>query len=219
MKKASKDYLIQNGSYKVVALLIALILWITVLGNKDQILNQTVQLKFFLPENHMISSPVINQVQVQVSGSRLSLKKISKGVEPIEINLSEVRAGRTIVSIPLDGLDLPFGSQILSMNPSSVVVDVDRVLSKRVPVRLQWDLEEDPKDIVLKKISPRTVVIKGAASVLPKIQEILTDPISPGNIDFTSKKQIDVRTGLRDFNFFGVLPHETRAVTVTLEKK
>lgn len=214
-----KEALSNNGSYKVVALLITLILWITVLGNKDQILNQNVQLSFVLPENHIVSNAVTNQVQIQISGSRLSLKKLSKGIEPIQINLSDIKAGRTIVSIPTDSIDLPFGSQIVNVNPASVVVDIDRVITKRIPIKFQWDTEEEPKDILVREIQPRTIVIKGALSVLSRVQEVLTDPVSPAQLDFDTQKRIDLRVGLREFNFFGVLPFDTKAVTVTLEKK
>jgi hypothetical protein len=213
-----KEAFYNNGSYKVVALLITLILWITVLGNKDQILNQNVQLSFLLPENHVFSNAVTNQVQIQVSGSRLSLKKLSKGIAPIQINLSDIKAGRTIVSIPTDSIDLPFGSQIVNVNPASIVVDIDRVITKRIPIKFQWDTEE-PDDIMIRDIQPRTVVVKGALSVLSRVQEVLTDPISPAQLDFDTKKRIDLRVGLREFNFFGILPFDTKAVTVTLEKK
>lgn len=57
-----QDKLYENGSYKVVALLITLILWITVLGNKDQILNQHVKLNFNLPKDHIIANGVTDQV-------------------------------------------------------------------------------------------------------------------------------------------------------------
>ncbi len=214
-----KEYVTQNGSYKVVALLITLILWITVLGNKDQVLNQTVQLNFTLPENHVISNAVTNQVQVQISGSRLSLKKLSKGLEAIQINLTDIKAGRTIVSIPTDSIDLPFGSQIVNMNPSSVIVDIDRIITKRIPVKLQWDSEEDPSDLIVRSIKPASVIVKGAVSVLSRVQEVLTEPVSPSQLAFDGKKRIDVRTGLREFNFFGVLPFESKSVTVTVEKK
>ncbi len=214
-----KEYITQNGSYKVVALLITLILWITVLGNKDQVLNQTVQLNFVLPENHVISNAVTNQIQVQISGSRLSLKKLSKGMDPIEINLADIKAGRTIVSIPTDSINLPFGSQVVNMNPASIVVDIDRIITKRIPVKFQWDSEEEPSDLVVKSIKPASILVKGAVSVLTRIQEVLTEPISPAQLAFDGKKRIDVRTGLREFNFFGVLPFESKSVTVTVEKK
>ncbi len=213
-----KEFFMENGSYKVVALLITLILWITVLGNKDQVLNQTVQLNFVLPENNVISNAVTNQVQIQISGSRLSLKKLSKGIEPIKINLTDVKPGRTLVSIPTDSLDLPFGSQIVNMNPSSVIVDIDRIITKRIPVKVQWESEEEPKNIRIRKVQPSSILVKGATSVITRVQEVLTEPIQPDQVEFGIKKNVDIRTGLRDFNFFGILPFENKVIVITVEK-
>lgn len=218
--EAFKDLIFENGSYKVVALLITLILWITVLGNKDQVLNQSVKLNFVLPKNHIISNTVNDQVQVQISGSRLSLKKLAKGMEPININLSDAKPGRTIVTIPIDTIVLPFGAQIVNVNPASLIVDVDRIVTKRLPIRVAWDSADEPSGIVVKNIQPSSILVKGGASVLSRITEVWTDPINPAEVIFDgNKKFLDVRIGLKEFNFFGVLPFESRNVSVRIEKR
>lgn len=215
-----QDKLYENGSYKVVALLITLILWITVLGNKDQILNQHVKLNFNLPKDHIIANGVTDQVQLQISGSRLSLKKLAKGIDPIDIDLEDARPGRTIVTIPTDKIILPFGAHISSVNPATLVVDIDRVTTKRIPIRVTWDSEDEPKSIKVVDIKPSTIVVRGAASVLSRIQEIWTDPISPLEVVFDkSKKNVEFRVGLKEFSYFGVLPIESRHVTISLQQK
>ncbi len=214
-----KDFIFENGSYKVVALLITLILWITVLGNKDQVLNQTVRLNFILPKNHIISNSLNDQVQVQISGSRLSLKKLARGIEPININLEDAKPGRTIITIPTDTIPLPFGAQIVNINPASIVVDIDRVITKRIPIRVTWDSEDEPVGMKIAQISPSTVVVRGGATVLSRITEVWTDPINPSEILFDrNKSSLEVRIGLKEFNFYGVLPFETKNVNVKVEK-
>jgi YbbR domain-containing protein len=215
-----KDGIMENGSYKIVALLITLILWITVLGNKDQVLNQMVRLNFSLPKNHIIANSITDRVQVQISGSRLSLKKLIKGIEPIEINLEDAKPGRTIVSIPTDHILLPFGAQILSVTPANLVIDIDRVMTKRVPVKVSWDTDEEPKNIRVSDLRPSSVIIRGASSVLSRIDEAWTEPISPQEIIFDKyKKSVEVRVGLKDFNYYGVLPFDNKNVIVTITPK
>lgn len=215
-----QELIYENGSYKVVALLITLILWITVLGNKDQILNQYVKLNFILPKNHIIANGITDQVQVQISGSRLSLKKLAKGLDPIELNLEDAKPGRTIVTIPTDKITLPFGAQIVSVNPATLVVDIDQITTKRVPVRITWDSDEEPQSILVTQIKPASIVVKGATSVLARIQEVWTDPISPLEIVFDkSKKNVQFRVGLKEFSYFGILPITNKNVTVSLQQK
>lgn len=215
-----QDKIAENGSYKVVALLITLILWITVLGNKDQILNQQVKLNFVLPKNHIIANGITDQAQVQISGSRLSLKKLAKGLDPIEINLEDAKPGRTIITIPTDKITLPFGAQIVSVNPATLVVDIDQITTKRIPVKITWDSEEEPQSVKVAQIKPASIVVRGAASVLSRIQEVWTDPISPLEVVFDkSKKTVEFRVGLKEFSYFGVLPIENKNVTVSLQQK
>ena len=215
-----QDKLYENGSYKVVALLITLILWITVLGNKDQILNQYVKLNFLVPKDHIIANGVTDQVQLQISGSRLSLKKLARGIDPIDIDLEDARPGRTIVTIPTDKIALPFGAQISSVNPATLVVDIDRITTKRIPIRISWDSEEEPKSFKVSQIKPPSIVVKGAASVLSRIQEIWTDPVSPLEVVFdNSKRNVEFRVGLKEISYFGVLPIENRNVTISLQQK
>lgn len=215
-----KNFFYENGSYKVVALLITLILWITVLGNKDQILNQSAKLKINLSKNHIIANGITDQVQVQISGSRLSLKKIANGLDPIEIDLEDAKPGRTILTIPTDKIVLPFGANIVNVNPATLVVDIDRVISKRVPVKISWDAEEEPSFVRVAQIKPATVNIKGASSVLSRIQEVWTEPISPYEIVFDNiKKSIEFRVALKELSYFGVLPIENKNVTVSIQQR
>ncbi len=218
--KAVREFFYENGSYKVVALLITLILWITVLGNKDQILNQSAKLKINLPKNHIIANGITDQIQVQISGSRLSLKKIASGLDPIEIDLEDAKPGRTILTIPTSKIVLPFGANIVSVNPATLVVDVDRIISKRVPVKISWDAEEEPNSMRVAQIKPSTVVIRGASSVLSRIQEVWTEPISPFEIVFDgTKKNVEFRVGLKELGYFGVLPISDKTVTVSIQQK
>lgn len=211
---------VENGSYKIVALLIALILWITVLGNKDQVLNQMVKINFKLSKNRIIANSVTDRVQIQVSGSRLSLKKISKGIEPIEINLEDAKTGRTIVSIPTDRIALPFGAQILNVTPVNLVVDIDRIIARRIPVKVSWDTDEEPSDIRVSHIRPSTIMVRGASSIINRIDEIWTEPLNPSDIIFSkTKKSVEVHIGLKDFNYFGILPVEEKNVTVVVLPK
>lgn len=215
-----QELIYENGSYKIVALLITLILWITVLGNKDQILNQYVKLNFILPKNHIIANGITDQAQIQISGSRLSLKKLAKGIDPIELKLDDAKPGRTIITIPTDKISLPFGAQIVSVNPATLVVDIDQITTKRIPVRISWDSEEEPQSILVTKIKPSTIIVKGAASVIARIQEAWTEPISPLEIAFDkSKKKVEFRVNLKEFSYFGVLPVQNKNVTVSLQQK
>lgn len=216
-----REFFLHNGSYKVVALLITLILWVTVLGSKDLTLNKPLKLDFVLPSNAIISNPVPDQIQVQISGSRLSLKKIYKGLNPLTIDLRGAKVGKTVTSIPIDEISLPFGSKILSVNPSSVVVDIDRIILKWIPIKIDWVSEAKTKKILnIRKINPTGVQVKGAASVLSRLDTLWTEPVDSSQIDLESKqKTFEIKTQLKDLNIAGLLPLDDKSVTISVRIK
>lgn len=212
-----KEWLMENGSYKIVALLITLILWVTVLGSKDLNIYKSVKLDVQLPEELIVANPVADQVQLQISGSRLSLKKIHKGLQPITINLKDAKPGRTVVPIPSEDIGLPFGSKILSVTPSSLVLDIDRMTVKWLPIRVDWVSEESPINTVrVINIKPTGVQVRGASSVLNRLDAVWTEPINLKQIMLDgSRRSVEIRTQIKDLNFAGVLPVEDKNVTVT----
>lgn len=212
-----KEFIADNGSYKIVALLITLILWVTVLGSKDLVIYKTVKLDFVLPPNSIVVNALTDQVQVQISGSRLSLKKIYKGLSPLVINLKDAKLGRTVVGIPADDIGLPFGAKILNLSPSSVVLDLDKVIERWLPIKVDVIVDSGSgKKIRVLNVKPNGLQIKGASSVISRLDALWTEPLDLKQIPLDSnKKSIEIRTQLKDVGLAGILPIEEKAVTVT----
>ncbi len=212
-----KEWLMENGSYKIVALLITLILWVTVLGSKDLNIYKSAKLDIRLPEELIVANPIADQVQIQISGSRLSLKKIHKGIPPITLNLRDAKPGRTVIPIPTEEIGLPFGSKILGITPSSLVLDIDRLTVKWLPIRVDWVSEDRPVESVrVVSIKPSGIQVKGASSVLNRLDAVWTEPINMKHLVLDgSRKSVEIRTQLKELNFAGVLPVEDKNVTVT----
>jgi hypothetical protein len=60
----------------------------------------------------------------------MALKKFSEGGDTIKVDLSNAHEGRTIVRIYEDILPLPHGVGVISITPSSVVVDIRKAQSE-----------------------------------------------------------------------------------------
>ena len=75
MKSWLKDAFTENWSYKLVALFVAMILWITVLGRRDIVMTKSIQVDLLVGANQRIITQSVEQIKVQVIGPRQQLIK------------------------------------------------------------------------------------------------------------------------------------------------
>src|SRR5690606_38635104 len=112
--------------YKLVALFITLILWVSVLGRKETTVSKEVPLNFIAAEDKIVSSVSSKLVRFELTGSRRALRRfIAERAEPISVDLKIRGVGRLIVTVPEDSLRLPFGVKVQGVNPPSIVVDIE----------------------------------------------------------------------------------------------
>ena len=116
------NWITENGSYKLVALFVTLILWVTILGRGDIVMTRDIALEFLLPRNMAIAERFERKVSVKVSGPRMALKKFTQNSGVITVDLSRAPAGRTRALISNKNVDVPFGVKVLDINPPSINV-------------------------------------------------------------------------------------------------
>jgi YbbR domain-containing protein len=121
-----KYFINENLSYKVVALFIAVILWLTIMGRRDLILTKNVDIEFRIAPAHRIVGQTADQLRLRLSGPRQALKEImeSSKAKPLVIDVSERGTGVFDVEVPVNRIDLPHGVKILSIRPNLVRVEV-----------------------------------------------------------------------------------------------
>lgn len=111
-----------NLSYKFVALGVAIILWMSMLGRKDSTLMKDFELQVLLPPGIEMQTQVPQLVKVEVAGPRVALKKINQISPVFTVDLTGAAPGRQIVKLTREGLNLPIGSRILTIEPSEFTV-------------------------------------------------------------------------------------------------
>lgn len=124
---AWKQAISENLSYKVVALFIAIILWLTIMGRRDNILTKNIDVEFRTSSVQRIVGQTADQVRVRLSGPRSALKEVIDGKSaPIVIDVSDREPGAYDIEIPVNRIELPHGVKILSVRPSEVRVEVSK---------------------------------------------------------------------------------------------
>ncbi len=130
MKSWLKDAFTENWSYKLVALFVAMILWITVLGRRDIVMTKSIQVDLLVGANQRIITQSVEQIKVQVIGPRQQLIKFLENhlSNVISLDLTDYKSGNHELEINLSKLELPIGVSIVSVKPNklkAVIVDVE----------------------------------------------------------------------------------------------
>lgn len=121
-----KFVITENMSYKVVALFIAIILWLTIMGRRDLILTKNVDLDFRTAVGYRIVGQTDDRIRLRLSGPRSGLKEVmdSARSKPLMIDISDRGEGIFEIDIPTSRIELPPGVKILSVRPNFVRVEV-----------------------------------------------------------------------------------------------
>jgi YbbR domain-containing protein len=132
MKRRLSGVITENFSYKIVALFISLILWLTILGRRDFVLSKNIDIELITAPSKQVVAQTSDHIKVKVSGPRSALKKFidSSFSQSISIDISQRGEGVIYVDIPLNKIEVPLGVKILGVRPNQIQAEV---VSKKEP--------------------------------------------------------------------------------------
>lgn len=127
MFKKKLSYMIkENGSFKIIALLIAIILWLTILGRRDFIMSKTIDIDLIVGSGRAVVSQSTEKVKVKVAGPRSALRKFleSAMTNSLTIDISDRTDGVVEFEVPIKKIELPIGVKIISVRPNVIKAHV-----------------------------------------------------------------------------------------------
>jgi YbbR domain-containing protein len=183
MKQTSTFGISENTSYKIVALLITLILWVIILGNRESSMLKMIPTEYLLPRDAMIVNNVPHEVAFKVIGPRLVLRKFADSSEPLTIDLSSALEGLTTVRIHPDSINVPSGLRVVSVMPATITPSLEKIISRKAAIHLVTS-GTLPQGLMLKSIEiiPNEWTVSGARSVIEKLSVVQTAPIDLSKI-------------------------------------
>ncbi len=180
-----KRILVEDWPRKLVAVLLALIIWYAVSAQLQQRMTITVPVQFTTDDTSVkLTDPEnLPQVTITLRGSNRSLSQVtSNNVEVLHQIQRWPGAGDYEAFIREQNVDLPHGVHIMDITPNRVNVSLDKVTTKELTVvptfagRLESGWERRRTEIV-----PRTVKVRGLRRELDDLREITTQPIPLGD--------------------------------------
>lgn len=176
-----KDWYKHNPGLKLVSLLIAVMVWFWASSQIYIRSSKTVPVTLRLPEGMVAKriSPPRVQVILEVPRELGRIKEIDSRQIKITHDLRENKeAGRLVFNLSAHDVKVPYRIRVVSVDPSRITAEVDRLVDKVLPVKVVYRGHPRPGYRVSSRtIIPPEVRVPGPESLLGKLQFIKTKPI------------------------------------------
>jgi YbbR domain-containing protein len=178
---------------KVVALVCASLLWLTVAGEHIVERSLRVPLEFRnIPEGLEISGDPPATVDVRMRGSSALLSRLVPGEVVVVLDMRSARAGSRLFHLRNDEVQTPYGVQVAQVVPPTLSLELERTLRRTVPIVPVVEGNPAPGFVVGRvTAAPPTVEIVGPESRVNQINEATTEPL---NVDGAKTPVADTLT-------------------------
>jgi len=173
-----KSIFLGNLGLKLFSLLIALLLWLFVMGAEDITITANIRMSIQSAEDKVLVSDVPDRINVTVSGPWASVKGWDWKNHLVELDLRELELGPTVIYLEGSKLKLPPGLTLERVNPSEITINYAKKATKNVKVVPVW--VGSPRFgymVESATVDPAEIAIVGAESDLLIIDEVLTEEI------------------------------------------
>lgn len=185
-----KKYILGNIRIKLIALAIAIALWLYATGRHTGHLEEDIPLAIATPQGFTMLSKGTDTVTIQVRGPQNIIDSLSSMIKnnkieanytiaPYEKDLGDLVKESIILG--KDNINLPDEIKLDSISPAKIEVTLGRLQKKYLKVRLKKGGEPAPGYNITKEfVYPREVLVIGPSSSMTMTTEISTTTI---NID------------------------------------
>jgi len=198
--------LLENWALKLTAIFLALILWLVVRGDPGAERVVTIPLEIGIPGNMEIVNDRPNAVDVTLQGFSSNMWLVQQ--MSCNVDLRTGGEGEHIVPLTPENINLPHtaGLTVVGIRPARIVVDLERTISRQVPVSVATS--GDPArgfDVYSKSANPPTVLVSGPRSHIDYIKEVSTEsvPLSEQTSPIRTYVNLNIPDPLAHTNPFG----------------
>ncbi len=122
----------KSWHFKLLAVLLAVIMWYFVVGEERAEVGLTVPLVLInMPRDLIVVNNVPHGIEIRVNGPRSLVRSLSTENLSKSLDLSNTREGSVSFSISSEGIPLPRGVKITRINPTQVTVVLQKLMTKK----------------------------------------------------------------------------------------
>ncbi|MBF0495829.1 MAG: hypothetical protein HQK58_04535 [Deltaproteobacteria bacterium] len=209
---------LQNLPLKILSVVLAFLLWGFVVGEKDSEVGVTVPLELVnVPADTAITNDIPADVSLRFKGPRNLVRNLSERGMIKTIDLKDMKPGVNTINLLPESFPVPRGLELIRVSPSSLIIYLERIITKRL--RVMASLEGEPADnfaVTKVVVKPDSIIVSGSKSELSATDFLWTAPIDINDI----QKNLDITTPLEKYSrLLKVLESDAIHVQVIVEPK
>ena len=174
------QWLASNSGLKLISLVLATAVWFFVKNvTSDWRVIQGVPLEIKVKPDLTVLQTSVSTLNVTVRGTREDVRQASRQDLSAVVDLThDDRTGEMTIKLGPRSIRHSRRVQIADVEPSEVVVNIDQLVEREVPVRPQFT-GELPSSVVVERVltAPDSVKLKGPKTVLDTLTSVATLPI------------------------------------------
>ena len=167
---------------KVVALVLAFGVWVSITGQGRTLKDFTVPLEIDFGEERIATKPPPTTVTVRLEGSRTSIRRLDQDqlALTVRLDLRGAPTGEREVQFSEGHLDgVPGGVDVSFFNPDRLRLVVDRRAQRKLRVTPELLGQPPPgHSLYLARVTPDAVLVEGPQAALDNLRELHTDAIA-----------------------------------------
>jgi len=169
-----------NLGLKAASLALAALLWFAIAAKKTSEMGVSVPLELQnLPKELELTGDMVNAIEVRLRASPGVIQRLGPGEVSARLDLASAVEGERIIHLTNDAIRVPFGIQVVKINPSMLTLNFERTQQKVVPVRPRL-VGRPAKGYEVAEIAsePAEIRIAGPKGRVQEVESAFTEPIS-----------------------------------------
>ncbi len=185
----------RNLGLRAIALLLAIGLWFFVnAGQRGALVPLRVPISYrALPAGMVIVNQRPDAVQIEVRGPRTLLSLLDPDRLVLRLDLSGVTLGQAVFKIGPEMFNVPRQTDVTRISPSQIVLDIDRITDRQVPIHVNVQGEAAPGyRVAAARANPLNATVRGPSRYVVHIDNVQTVPIGVAGAKADLEQTVDL---------------------------
>ena len=186
---------VRTWSLRLLALSIAIGLWFNASFEDREVQSERsieASVSYNWPRDFVILDQV-QEVNVRLRGSSKQIRQLNPFMVNVQVELTQPQAGLVTVNLGPENVLMPEGLEVVSIEPNTIRVELEREITRRIPVLAE--LVGEPADGARTgeaEVFPNQVLVSGPESLLAKVRTLRTRPVNVGGRAATFEEEVAV---------------------------
>lgn len=197
-----------NMGTKIISLLIAIVLWVVVLGSRNVEVTKEVPLEIVTSSDLVVGSDVPEKIAFRLSGPKAFLRAIlDRREEPIRVNLTNSKAGLMTYRFFNDNIRVPIGVKVLSVTPAALLIRLEPLKTREIPVKVQLQgIPPEGYRVIRTEARPSRVKVRGPESRVAALSELVMQSVDISEMRVSEDREARFDLSLANLQILGEIP-------------